>query len=391
MGRLSLAALAVTLAAPAWGAEGGSAKGPVAVSGYLKDLWQRSRSVFDARPYFLNTSRARLTLDAGVSVFKAHADYDHEVLAGSFFRTTEHRAFGLGEPAAWLDMEQTISTGDTAVWRHRLYRGWAGLENDQGVLRLGRQRIAWGTGKFWNPTDVLNPHVPTSIEKDERRGVDALYGRYSLGTLSQAEAAWAPQNRWPQSSLLTRWKTNLKDYDLALMGGKVASSTDSWMLGGDFAGNLFEGTLHGEWSYTDLKTRTPFWKADLGYEYTFAADTKLPGLKDAAVVLEYFHSGSGAPDRARYNVASVLSGREVTLAQDYAGFSVSKDLHPLLKLELAVIQNLDDRSNFFAPSLQWNPLNDLYLTGGLQRLGGERTSEFGRAPNLVFLQGQYYF
>lgn len=389
MGRLN-GLLGLLLAVPVWGADPG-AKGPLSASGYLKNLWQYSHSAFDQRPYFLNTTRARLTLEGTASAFKTHIDYDHEALAGSYFRSAEYRIFGLGEAPTWLDLDQTISTGDTVLWRHRLYRGWAGLETDQGILRFGRQRIAWGTGKFWNPTDVLNAYQPTIVEREERRGVDALYGRYALGTLSQAELAYAPQERWPQSSLLGRLKTNWKDYDFSLMGGKVASSTSSWMLGGDLAGNLWDGTLHGEWSYADPKTRTPYWKADLGYDYTFSADAKGPGLKDAAVSLEYFHSGAGALDRARYNFALLFSGREVTLAQDYMGFSYSKDIHPLVKLELFMIANLNDESTFFGPSLQWNALADLYLTAGFQRFGGGRASEFGRAPNLGYLQGQFYF
>src|SRR5579859_5009734 len=75
-------------------------------SGYLKDIWEYSRSTLDDRPWNLNTSRARLTLDAGASVFKAHVDYDQEVLAGSYFRTAEYATVGLNEPPHWLSSEQ---------------------------------------------------------------------------------------------------------------------------------------------------------------------------------------------------------------------------------------------------------------------------------------------
>jgi len=54
--------------------------------------------------------------------------------------------------------------------------------------------------------------------------------------------------------------------------------------------------------------------------------------------LAAFHSGSGVFDKARYNFLSLLNGREVTLAQDYFGFSYSKDLTPLIKLELYYLE-----------------------------------------------------
>jgi hypothetical protein len=163
------------------------------------------------------------------------------------------------------------------------------------------------------------------------------------------------------------------------------------MWGGDFAGNLWEGTFHGEWSYTDFDVRTPFWKGSLGYDYTFPSDSRFWGLKDTALVFEYFHNGSGTKDSSRYQFATLLTGREVALAQDYLGLTYSTDLHTLLKLEFSLIKNLNDSSHFFSPALQWNALRDLYLTAGLQRFGGRKSSEFGRAPNIAFLEAHLYF
>lgn len=288
-------------------------------------------------------------------------------------------------------MEQVVSTSATHDYRHSLYRGWLGVEGNAGVLRFGRQRIAWGTGKLWNPTDLLNPYQPATVEREERRGVDALYGRLALGDLSQAELAWAPEERWPEHFLLGRLKTNRSGWDMSVLGGKAASSTDSWVLGGDFAGTLLEGTLHGELSYTDLKTRTPFWKAGLGFDYTFTSDTRLWGLKDAAVVVEYFHNGAGVDETARYDFGRLRGGREIALGRNYVGMTVSKDPHPLWKLECAVLANAGDGSILAMPSLTWNALDDLHLTAGFQRFGGPKRAEFGRAANLTYLQAQYYF
>lgn len=367
-----------------------AATASIQAGGYLKDIYEYSASP-DGRPYFLNTARARLSLDGSASILRSHVDYDQEVLAGSFFRTQEYQAFGLGEPNTWLGAEEAISTDATTIWRQRLYRGWLGVEKNGLLARFGRQRIAWGTGKLWNPTDVLNPYQPLSVERDERRGVDALYARAALGDLSQAELAWAPQDVWAGHALLARLKSHAAEYDVSLMGGKVAASSGSWIAGGDFAGNFFDGTLHGEWSYTDLKTRTPYWRADLGYDYVFPTETRFAPLRDANVVAEYYHSGSGQLDPARYDFSRLLTGQEVTLAQDYLGLTYSKDLVPLLKLELVLLQNLDDGSQFFSPDAQWNALPNFYLTAGLQRFGGPRRTEFGRPANLAFLQTQYYF
>jgi len=364
---------------------------PVEAGGYLKELWEHSASALDGRPYFLNIDRARLSLDGRASVFRAHVDYDQEVDAGSYFRTLDYKAFGFPDAGTYLSMDQTISTGTTNAWRQRLYRGWVGVESDKGVARFGRQRIAWGTGKIWNPTDVLNPFQPLTVERDERRGVDAAYARQGFGDLSQGELAYALGDRWVDASLLARAKSHLGEYDGALMGGKVAGSTGSWIVGGDFAGNLLDGTFHGEWSYTDLKTRAPFWKADVGYEYTFPTESRLSPLRDASVLAEYFHNGSGALDTAKYDFGRVRSGQDVALAQDYVGLTYTKDVHPLVKLELILITNCDDGSQFFMPDATWNATSNLYLTAGFQRFGGPKRTELGKPANLTYLQAQYYF
>jgi hypothetical protein len=361
---------------------------PVEAGGYLKNVFQYSASAFDGRPYSQNISRARLTLDGRASVFRAHADYDHEVWTGSWFRTADARLSGVGFRD---DLDQTISTGTTNHWRHLLYRGHAGIEWEQGLVRFGRQRIAWGTGKIWNPTDVLNPYQPIAVERDQRRGVDAAYLRQGLGDLSQAELAYVLADRWPEAALLGRLRGHFGEYDVAAMGGKVPGSSNTWIVGGDWAGNLWDGTLRGEWSYTDLKGERTYGKLNVGYEYTFPAESKAWVLRDATAMIEYLHNGAGVEDTRRYNVGLLLTGKEIALARDYVGLSYSKDLHALLKLELLLITNCTDGSQFFSPTLDWSVVEDLHVLAGFQRFGGPKRTELGRPANLTFLTAQYWF
>lgn len=363
----------------------------VKVGGYLKNIWQYSGAQLGNRPYYLNTSRARLSLDAQKDAFQAHADLDNQVAYGSFFRTNDFKAFGYSPPQPWLTMQRTVSTGTLNGYGIGAYRAWIGLQSDAGVVRAGRQRIAWGTGKIWNPTDVLNPYSPTSVERDERRGVDALYGRAGIGALGQAEYVWAGADRWVDQQMLGRLRGNFAGWDASAVGGKVAGSTASFMIGGDFAGTVLDGTLHGEWAAFHPETRTPYWKADLGYDYTVDSETGLRWLRNADFVFEYFHAGNGQTNPARYNFAPVLAGTEVSVAQNYFGASFDEDLHPLVKLEMYALANADDGSTFFSPALTWNALNNLYLTAALQRFGGERRTEYGRQPNQTVLTVQYYF
>lgn len=375
--KLALASFLFLLTAPA--------SAGVKAGGYLKDFWQYSHSALEGRAYNLNTFRARASLDADKDVFKAHADLDAQVAAGSFFHTADFRLFGYAPPKPWLDMEHTVSTGATNGFGIGAYRAWIGVEGERGVIRAGRQRVAWGTGKLWNPTDVLNPYDPSTIERDERRGVDALYARAGVGTLGQAELVWAPNDTWIDHNLLARGRANWNGWDASLVGGKVAGSTAAVMAGGDFAGTLFDGTLHGEAAFFRPEYRARYWKAGLGYDYTFTS------LGDTAVVAEYYHSGSGETDPRRYDFASLRAGREPGVAQNYVGATVSKDLHTLVKLECAAIVNADDGSTLAYPSLAWNALPDLWLTAAWRRFGGDALGEYGRQPNQTVLTAQWWF
>lgn len=377
---------AFLLAAPALPASAG-----FEASGYLKNLYRVGRSPSTRASYRGDLTRARASLEADSPLVRAHVDYDHELLSGSILRSYEFSRYGFGDPPAHFDMEQTISSGSDARYRHLLYRGWVEARSHDLSLRFGRQRIAWGTGKLWNPTDFLNPCLPTALEREERPGVDALTLRQGLGTLGQAEAVYTLARNWPGSDLLARLRGNAFKTDVSLLAGKVASSTSSWAAGGDFAADLFEGSLHGELVYSDIRIRSPFWKALIGYDYEFGAAPRFSWMKSLWVLLEYHCNGQGATAPARYDPAALLGGRQVSLAQDYLGFGLRKELHPLVKAELYAVMNLDDGSKFFMPSVDWNALNDLHLSAGWQRFGGNARSEYGRQPNSFYVQGQYFF
>ena len=379
--------LALLLAAPA-------AAG-LDVGGELKTLYSYSRSSFDRRQHWGDLSRARLSLKAdaggGAWALRSEVDYDHEVRLGTQLKSFESRRFGLAEPETFLTMDQTVSSGTDASWRHRLYRGWVEAEAGGFKARFGRQRVAWGTGKIWNAVDVLNPYQPTTLERTERLGVDAVSVRKGVGETGLVEAVWALASDWKDTDLLGRGRGNVHGADLALLGGHVAGSTDSWMLGGELAYDVREGTLHGELSYTDLATRTPFWRGVLGYEYGFNADPPWAPLKDLWVNVEWFHNGRGVDDPVRYDVALLRRGRDVSLGRDYGGLALKKELHPLFYVELSWLRNLRDASHFLSPSANWNPWGDLHLSAGYQRFGGRRVTEFARQPDVFYSAAQYFF
>lgn len=358
-------------------------------SGYAKNLYQNSRSVTDDRPYWQDLTRLRLSGDASHSILQAHLDYDHEFSYGTFFRTADYALLQSLPETDFLDMEKKLDGGERWEWRHKVYRGWVGAEKEGRLLRIGRQRIAWGAGKIWNPTDVLNPYQPLSLEREERRGVDSLYLRRGWRELGQLELVYAAQDRWRDAHLLGRAKNHFKTMDYSFMGGHAAGEKDGWMAGGDLAMDLKGGQLHGELTYSDPQNRTPFWKVLIGYEY---------GFTDSWLNLEYYRNGRGSRDKSRYDFLPVLLGREVQVARDYLGLGWTWDFHALWKLEFYSIVNLNDSSYFLGPGLSFNALKNLHLSFNAQIFGGSEgqglfdpPSELGRLHDIYYLTAQYYF
>jgi hypothetical protein len=58
----------------------------------------------------------------------------------------------------------------------RLAQAWAKFDLGRiAYVTVGRQRIRWGTGRFWNPTDFINQEIRNSVDFfDQRVGVDIV-------------------------------------------------------------------------------------------------------------------------------------------------------------------------------------------------------------------------
>ena len=61
-----------------------------------------------------------------------------------------------------------------------------------GSVEIGRQRISWGTGRVWNPTDLFNPINPAAYYKIEKDGADAVSFKYAFGNFTDLNLVFNP-------------------------------------------------------------------------------------------------------------------------------------------------------------------------------------------------------
>lgn len=77
----------------------------------------------------------------------------------------------------WQLDTQYHSTSDSLI--HADFRElWFKYEWENLSIRVGRQNINWGEGRFFNPLNVVNEVRPTTIEVDEIRGNDSISTTY---------------------------------------------------------------------------------------------------------------------------------------------------------------------------------------------------------------------
>ena len=252
----------------------------------------------------------------------------------------------------------------------------------RGRLIVGRQRVSWGTGRIWNPTDLFNPINPASFDKIEKDGADAVSFKYYFGNFTDLELVYNPEDEFRRWNAGLRFRTNYAEYDVSLMGGYFDKRV---VAGADFAGNLFKAGFRGEGIFSAEKNDASgnFVKFILGLDYQFTS--KLYTL------IEYQFNGEGKTDRNKYEVARLFKGEILNLSQNYLAMNATYQIHPLVSTSVAVNVNLNDGSGFVTPLASYSVTEDFYLyVGGLVVYGGVK-EEYWYYPTSVFGKGEWYF
>lgn len=352
-----------------------------AVSGYYKNVLARSRTVVPAgERYTHDLNRLRLELRGRPAPNVAvDVQYDNEVQLGSYLQTQQFQLQKSLPPTTYWDAQATYVDGRDVHASHRLYRAFLTWSAENADLRVGRQRIAWGTGRFFSATDRLNPFNPTSIERSERPGVDAVLAEFRRGALARMSAVYAPAHAGGASSHALRWHANAGAADYSLLVGRFAGEA---MLGADLATQVSGAGLRAEVAVVRAAGRV----------HTRALIGMDDALTDSLTLgAEFYRDGTGAARSSDYDFFALLAGRVQTLGRRYVGAYADVAIVPLLKLNTDVIVNVDDHSRFLASLLTWSARPDLDVALGAQWFMGRAGSEFGMFNDVVFVQLQWYF
>ena len=331
--------------------------------------------------YWINLSRLRLQgrVDAA-GCFSAQADFDTEVLLGSYASSPAYQLSQELERPTFADLDWRLSDGRNHDLQQRFHRLYATADFDAVRLRMGRQRIHWGTGSIWNPTDVLNPVDPTQIERAEERGVDAVHVSVPRGVYSNIELAFAPGWTGTAASLGAQASTFVRGTDVALMGGRFRGRT---IVGGDFAATWRGAGISGEAAYTFRDDRSNYLRAILNAAHMWSGGTR--------TMVELYLNGLGATSPEDYEPQLLLDGEAFSLGRHYVAGLASHPITPLLEGSFYTLFNANDQSALLGPALRYSVAQDLDLQLAAYLLVGSEQSEFGGRGTIYFATLQYYF
>lgn len=260
---------------------------------------------------------------------------------------------------------------DQLVWD----RVYVKLYSQSANLTVGKQRIAWGSGTIWNPTDVFNPFVMSfAVKEEETTNVEALRLEAPLGSAGGLDAYLSKTKKG------LRAKTTHGLFDIAL--SYVDLGDNGFQLGFDSSGDFMSAGVRTELVLKSPAGSNAYIQSVLGMDYTLDNGV---GLN-----FEYFFNGLGKKNKDNYDWANLAAGNISQLGMDYLFISANKIIDELTQVRCSLIGNLDDMSYLIYPQYSRNISQNVDLNLEGMWLAGPDGSEYNTAMTNVAMARVIY-
>ena len=292
-------------------------------------------------------------------------------------------------------------TGGFGIF-HNLDRAFIEFSTEFADISFGRDAIAWGSARVFNPTDVLTPFTYDQLDTEGRIGVDAVRVRIPIGVMGECDTGYVfgEDFKFEKSAFYLRNQLNAveTDFSASLVGFQkhlLAGLDVARGIGG--AGFWLEAAYVFVESFgKDADTAGNYLRASTGLDYSFGEKTY--GF------IEYHYNGAGAKAPENYlanlDQPAYTQGSVYLMGVHYLAPGFSYQLTPLISSNSQVVFNLSDLSFWLGPQVEYNIAEDIYLSaGGFLSIGKrlekgetpEFQSEFGSYPNVIFTSFRAYF
>ncbi|MBN1674968.1 MAG: hypothetical protein JXR37_28255 [Kiritimatiellae bacterium] len=338
-------------------------------------------------------------------------DYEHRTVPQPAAHNPALAVFPSAAPAPYrirqLDAP-IVEVQNAHVYRHELDRACAAFHLPRADFTLGRQAVGWGRGAIFSAVDVFAPFSPLEVDREWRRGIDAVRADLRLGPRHSLDLVGAFGESWDRSAALARLRGSSKNGQLdgALILGKRG---EDWVYAASASASLLGAAIQGELALFD--TPEPFQDGCPVGENDFAAKTVLGASyvfdvgNGLTVLLEHHFSGFGSEDMQQAAARLLdpdyleryLRGDTQILGRQALALQCSYLFSDSWHAALLWLASPEDGSGITAPTLTWT-LSDTatlaasaYIPFGSGEDGtGVPQSEYGSAPLSAFVQLNLY-
>ena len=173
------------------------------VSGYYKSFFTilNSTSLSESvtqKKSFMASNQVRLNVfyrSTDLLSFSTSYNLSPRWQDGAFFE--EDRLYTGVDPTSYrlVDLNSQIypheddSIGNFGTFQN-LDRAFATISTEIMDVYIGRQAVAWGSGRVLNPTDILAPFTFSALDTEDRFGIDALRIRIPVGTMGEFDTGY---------------------------------------------------------------------------------------------------------------------------------------------------------------------------------------------------------
>ncbi len=269
---------------------------------------------------------------------------------------------------------------------------------------VGRQAIAWGSGKTVNPTDVIAPFSFESLDTEDRRGVDAVRLRIPVGLLGEIDTGFLAgdtERSWANAAYMRGrgyvWQTDISMLVMQFQGHGLWGLDLARALGG--AGVSLETAVVKPYLFRERRQdrEKVYWRMITGCDYSFP--------NGWYGYLEYHFNSPGAQKAGHY--LSVLdnpayqAGKVYLFGRHYGIIGMRCQISPLWVLSSQLLWNINDSSVMAMPQVEYDLSQNAGLSGGLfygfgekpevQQLLAVPETEFGMYPVFGYFSMRFYY
>jgi len=266
------------------------------------------------------------------------------------------------------------------------------------TLRVGRQPISWGSGRFWQPSDPFGSFYATVLDREYKPGIDILLLDYFPASFSNITLVYALPSKNNNHSAAIRYLQQFsEDFLFTTSFGHVLDET---LLTAEIETNWLGAGLRYESKLTwEDESKSINFFSLFGVDYQFE--------NEVILTTEWFHNGTGTSKEE--NISNLLnqdryaSGLANYISKNILGFSLQRSITPLLSMNYLILvallkdstdeiqySSLHQVTGIYSVSNESDLWLSLLISNGKYASDGVPQSEFGQVLPSVNLRYRIY-